>query len=329
MSSPTLRTSDLIHWRTSSAELIALEAEARALGLGPARPVTSVLAGSRVSRFKSRGADYLESRPYQPGDDVRQIDWRVTARSGKVHSKLYVEERERPVLLLIDLAPSLYFGSGDRLKVELAAEAAVLLAWAVATHGDRVGAVLATGSAHQELPPTGGRRGVMRLIRTLVELVPKIGADVFAAPPAELAVNSGPLAAALDRLLRVARPGALVVLISDFYDLDEAAIDRLRRLRRHQDLRALWISDPLERQPPMDVAGSLSDGRRSGWLDLHQPANQRAWRDGWQAHANALQAAMRAVGVPLLSLDTARSARDSLLPTLGARGRPRRSAGAC
>lgn len=303
-------------WRTGNAELIALEAEARALGLGPTRPVTSVLAGSRASRFKSRGADYLESRPYQPGDDVRQLDWRVTARSGKVHTKLYVEERERPVLLLVDASPSMYFGSGERLKVELAAEAAVLLAWAVAGQGDRIGAVLAAGSGHAELAPTGGRRGVMRLIRLLVERIPRIGQGLLdESPPAP---GEG-LVAALDRLLRVARPGALVVLASDFYGLDEAACERLRRLRRHQDLRALWISDALEREAPNGVRGRLTDGQRSGWLDLRSTNSQRAWAHGWSMHADGLRSRLRSLAIPMLPLDTALSARDNLLPSLGRR----------
>ena len=307
-----------MRWRTNNAQLIALEGEARALGLGPTRPVTSVLAGSRASRFKSRGADYLESRPYQPGDDVRQLDWRVTARSGKVHTKLYVEERERPVLLLIDASPSMYFGSGERLKVELAAEAATLLAWAVAGHGDRVGAVLAAADGHRELAPTGGRRGVMRLIRTLVEQVPRIGEQLIGQPPPEAAED---LTAALDRLLRVARPGALVVLISDFYGLDEPARDRLRRLRRHQDLRAMWLSDPLERQAPAAISGHLTDGQHSGWLDLRRADRRTAWQQGWQQHAETIRSRLRSLAIPLTELDTQLSARDNLLPSLGRQAR--------
>lgn len=299
-------------WSIAATELIALEREARALGIRPGRPVSSVLAGGHASRFKSRGADYLESRPYQPGDDVRQLDWRVTARTGRVHTKLFTEERERPVLLLVDLAPSMYFGSKRVLKAELAAEIAALLGWAAIQGGDRVGAVLALEPDHHELAPAGGRRGVMRLIQALVGSVP-VGAQTLQRPAG--------LANALARLQRLARPGALTVIISDFYELDDDALRRLRALRRHQDVRALWTTDPLEDLPPPPGRYAVTDGSRQAWLDAGSARVRSQYQRSWENHVESLKAAMDGAQIPLIRLSTEQPPAQTLGRALGSQRR--------
>ena len=303
-------------WSINAGDLIALEREARALGIRPGRPVTSALAGSHASRYKSRGADYLESRPYQPGDDVRQLDWRVTARTGKVHTKLFTEERERPVLMLIDLAPSMYFGSRRVLKAELAAEVAALLGWAAVHSGDRIGAVLALEPDHHELAPAGGRRGVMRLIQALVRSVPE-GARSLQRPAG--------LANALGRLQRLARPGALTPLISDFYELSEDAERRLSALRRHQDLRALWLTDPLEDLPPPPGRYAVTDGQRRAWLDARSARVRQQYHEGWETH---VAGTMDGLQIPLTRLSTAEPPAQTLIRAIGnqRRGAPSFSA---
>ncbi len=299
-------------WSIEARDLIALEREARALGIRPGRPVSTALAGCHASRFKSRGADYLESRPYQPGDDVRQLDWRVTARTGKVHTKLFTEERERPVLMLVDLAPSMYFGSRRVLKAELAAEAAALLGWAAIHGGDRVGSVMALEPDHHEMAPAGGRRGVMALIQALVRSVPA-GAESLQRP-------SG-LGNALGRLQRLARPGALTVIISDFYELDEDAERRLRALRRHQDVRALWITDPLEDLPPPPGRYAVTDGQRQAWLDARSNSVRKQYHAGWEAHVAQLQSSMDSAQIPLTRLSTEEPASRTLARAMGGKRR--------
>ena len=123
--------------RVTSRELIELRRHARKLDLTRRRPALAQLAGNHASRFRGRGMDYQESRAYQPGDDIRNMDWRVTARSGRAHTKLFQEERERPVVFCIDLGPSLFFATRGALKSVIAARAATLLAWAAAAQGDR------------------------------------------------------------------------------------------------------------------------------------------------------------------------------------------------
>ena len=169
-------------WAGAGADRIAARTPARSTWR--ARLARARLAGDHLSRFRGRGMDYRESRAYQPGDDVRSMDWRITARTGVPHVKLYQEERERPVVLFLDLNPGMFFGSRGMLKSVAAARAAALVAWAAAERGDRVGAMLFDGG-HCDLPPRGGRHGVLRLIRELVEHTdPRAGIDAAPERPA-------------------------------------------------------------------------------------------------------------------------------------------------
>ncbi len=204
--------------------------------------------------------DYQESRAYQAGDDVRSMDWRITARTGEPHVKLYQEERERPVVLFLDLNPGMFFGSRGMLKSVAAARAATLIAWAAAARGDRVGAML-FNDGHCALSPRGGKHGVLQLVRQLVAHTdPRIGFEAQASP--------GRLNEALIRLRRVSRPGSLIVLMGDFYGIDGNSAGHLLRLRQHNDVVAMQIVDPLEEAPPWPARYS-DRGRRAavGILD--------------------------------------------------------------
>ena len=156
-------------------DLIGLRFRAQRLELGIARRARQTMTGAHDSRFRGRGMEFAESRIYQPGDDVRSIDWRVTARTGRPHTKLFQEERERPVILLVDLGASMFFGTRKAFKSVLAAETAALIAWAAMHGGDRVGALVAGRSAHMELKPVAGRRGVLRVLRALAALSRRAG----------------------------------------------------------------------------------------------------------------------------------------------------------
>ncbi len=152
--------------RVTVEDLIELQRHAGKIDLTHARSARARLAGNHLSRFRGRGMDYQESRAYQAGDDARSMDWRVTARTGKPHVKLYQEERERPVVLFLDLNPGMFFGSRGMLKSVVAARAAALIAWAAAAHGDRIGGLLFNGG-YCDLQPRGGKHGVLRLIRQI------------------------------------------------------------------------------------------------------------------------------------------------------------------
>jgi uncharacterized protein (DUF58 family) len=223
------------------------------------RPSVSALAGAYRSRFRGRGVDFVESRSYLPGDDIRNMDWRVTARTGKPHTKIFQEERERPVLVVVDANPSLYFGTRTRLKSVAAGQLAAAIAWAAVRRGDRIGAFLFAPDRHRELRPAGGRRGAMRVIQGLVDWL----------NPESAHQGQEPLSVSLERVRHTVRPGSLVLIISDFFNLDEQCHRHLSRLRQHNDVIGCQIMDPAEQDLP---AGRfpISDGEHSAMLDTHQ-----------------------------------------------------------
>ena len=210
--------------------------------------------------------EYSESRIYLPGDDIRSIDWRVTARTGRTHTKLFHEERDRPVLFVVDLGVSMRFGTRKAFKSVVAAEAASLLAWAAADDGDRVGGLVLAGGRAAESRIRGGRRGALGLFRALAA-----AGDDTAAP-----VDGGGLEDALARARRVARPGTLVIAISDFSRLRDRAERHLAKLREHNDLICVWIHDRLEAVPPPPARYPIGDGRRTATLDTRSGEVARA-----------------------------------------------------
>lgn len=278
------------------SELIDLRRHARKLDLSQRHPARAQLAGNHDSRFRGRGMDYQESRIYQPGDDIRNMDWRVTARVGRPHTKLFQEERERPVILLIDLGPSLFFASRGALKSVIAARAATLLSWAAAAHGDRIGGLLFNGG-HHELKPRSGHRGVLPLIHSLIEQTDPLKG--MSTTP-----HAGGLNDALTRLRRIVRPGSLVFLISDFYDLDENTANHLLRLRHHNELVAIQITDPLEMTPPPPSQYGVSDGENTAVLDTRSVSGQQHYDAFFQQHQQKLQQLMFQNATPLLRLST-------------------------
>jgi len=283
----------------SSDELVQYRLQARDIKLDRRLPARSAITGGHASRFRGRGMDYLESRAYQPGDDVRSMDWRVTARTSHAHVKLYQEERERPVVVMIDLGPGMFFATQGAFKSVIAARAAALIGWAAIQNGDRIGAFLFNGG-HHELRPLGGQRGVMRLIRQLVTATE---------PGAALAgrhsdAQSSHLNEALLRLHRVARPGSLVFILSDFYAIDADTRRHLQRLRQNTDIVACQIVDAVELTPPPPGRYAITDGEETGLLDTHSVTRRRAYANYFSDHHRAVQQLMQQSAVPLQRIAT-------------------------
>ena len=259
---PVDRLGDGIHLR--AAELIALKPRCNALSLPMHQPAASALAGAYRSRFRGRGVDFVESRNYLPGDDIRNMDWRVTARTGKPHTKIFQEERERPVLVVVDSSASLYFGTRKRLKSVAAGLLAASIAWASVRRGDRIGAFFFSPGQHRELRPAGGRRGAMRVIQGLIDWL-----DPDRAP-----TGHEPLSVSLERVRHAVRPGSLVLIISDFFNMDEQCHRHLSRLRQHNDVIGCQIVDPAEERLPTGRF-PISDGQNSSMLDTHQEKSRQ------------------------------------------------------
>jgi uncharacterized protein (DUF58 family) len=309
----TVNSSDYSAVHVSSDELVRCRLQAREIRLDSRQPARSAITGGHTSRFRGRGMDYLESRAYQPGDDIRCMDWRVTARTGRAHVKLYQEERERPVVVMIDLGPGMFFATQGAFKSVIAARAAALIGWAAIQHGDRIGALLFNGG-HRELRPLGGQRGVMRLIRELAAATDP--AEMLAAVQENAAATvdgeSSHLNEALMRLRRVARPGSLVFILSDFYAINEDTRRHLQRLRQHNDIVACQIVDPLELEPPVAGRYTISDGRQTGLLDTTSSASRNAYSAYFSAHHRAVKQLMQQSAVHLLRLGTSEDIAQAL-----------------
>ena len=308
----------------SSDELVQCRLQARDIRLDSHRPARSAITGAHSSRFRGRGMDYLESRAYQPGDDIRSMDWRVTARTSHAHVKLYQEERERPVVVMIDLGPGMFFATRGAFKSVIAARAAALIGWAAIQNGDRIGAFLFNGG-HHELRPLGGQRGVMRLIRQLVTAT-----DPGAAMNQNIDVHGSHLNEALLRLHRVARPGSLVFILSDFYAIDADTRRHLQRLRQHNDIVACQILDAVELEPPPAGRYAITDGTETGMLDTRSVARRRAYADYFADHHQSLQQLMQQSAVPLRRIATTDDVAQVLrfgLASLKDTGTPLREAG--
>ncbi|MGI9228568.1 MAG: DUF58 domain-containing protein [Gammaproteobacteria bacterium] len=261
--------------------LIRLRRQAALLPLQGSR-IKARQSGEYQSSFKGRGMEFDESRPYQPGDDIRNIDWRVTARTGKTHTKLFREERERPVFLWIDLRLAMFFATQGRFKSVLAAELASMIAWSALQQGDRVGGLIFSDADHHEIKPGRGKTAVLRFINQIVRQ--HNGRD--AATPVEWQY---PLEHALRRLRRVARPGSLIFLFSDFRQLDAAAEVQLSRLCRHNDVGMLFIHDQLESGLPPAGRYKMTDGREEFLLDTYDNSLVQAYQQQFQLRRQQLQ----------------------------------------
>jgi uncharacterized protein (DUF58 family) len=208
--------------------------------------IRSLQSGGYVSRFKGRGMEFDETRLYQPGDDIRSIDWRVTARTGKTHTKLFREEREKPVFVSVDFRATMRFATRGVFKSVQAARLAALIAWAAQQQGDKIGGQLFEDNRCVDIKPQSGRHGVLRLFHELIK-------------PVKNELSEFTLEKALTRLNHHTRPGSLIYIISDFRGLNQNAENHLRRLTRHCDVVLVFVYDALERDLPRQGRYRLTD----------------------------------------------------------------------
>lgn len=245
---PAIKLHPSIYCQVDS--LLALRHLSRNLHITPGKLCNSAIAGLVRTRYKGRGMSFAEVRPYQAGDDVRSIDWRVTARTQKPYTKLYEEERERPVYIIVDMRSPMFFGSATEFKCVFAAKVATAIAWAAFNQGDRVGALIMRDQQTVDLRPKRGKNAVLALIHALVE------SNALLENPA--LASRASLADVLDDARRIVRPGALVYVLSDMSDNPDYA-PALSRLARHADVELIHVFDALEQALPAQSV-TLSNG---------------------------------------------------------------------
>ena len=294
---------------SSLPSLIRLRAQGSRLAV-PQRHVRAQQSGQRLSRLKGRGMEFDEVRPYMPGDDVRYLDWRVTARTGKTHSKLFREERERPILVSVDYRSTMFFASKGMFKSVLAARLASMLAWMGNCEGDRVGGQVFTDHSLHDYKPQKGRHNVLRLLNDLAE---------HSIPPwldqgqkqhragnnrGESITDSPPLQHAYQRLARHARPGTMVFLISDFRDWDNATRLHVTRMARHSDVVMIFIYDPLEANLPAGMRLKFTDGTRQAVVDTFSETTTEHYKQNFFNRKTSIEQYARANKLPFLSCST-------------------------
>jgi uncharacterized protein (DUF58 family) len=261
--------------------------------------VSNVFAGEFGSVFKGRGMEFAEVREYLPGDDVRSIDWNVTARTGVPHVKKFIEERDQTVMFLVDASHSLDFGTVKRMKGEIAAEIAAVLAFSAIRNNDKVGAIIFTDRVELFIPPKKGKKHVMRVIREMLFFKPEgRGTDV---------------GGALEYLSRVVRRKAVVFLISDFLSPDYSR--PLRVANRRHDLVAITFADPREEELPALGLVHLVDAETGAQrlVDTSDPAVRKAFRDTRKRFRDERARLFRKYRVDSIDVSTDRSYVEPLI----------------
>ncbi len=276
---------------------VSIEALIRQRAAGESLQITAprvrvATAGGHQSTFKGRGIEFDESRLYQPGDDLRTIDWRVTARTGEPHTKIFREERNRPIIAWVDLRREMMFATRGVFKAVIAAESAAIVAWSAIAHGDRLGGLVFSDSDHHELRPRLGRSAALRLFQLIC--------DSWHTPSDEHASAAG----SLQRLSRVARPGSLVFLVSDFRDLDQDCERQLRRLAVHSDLLLMHVYDQLEAELPPPGRYRIHDGVRARPIETGNAEARERYAGRFAARRERLMQLQKLPGVAVVECRT-------------------------
>ncbi|MGE0871839.1 MAG: DUF58 domain-containing protein [Kofleriaceae bacterium] len=280
--------------------------KARKIEIASRRLVDEQLAGQYHSVFKGRGLIFSDVRPYYPGDDVRAIDWNITARMNAPHVKQFVEERDRTVNLVIDMSASGYFGSRGIAKRELAAELAAVVAFSAIKNNDRVGLYIVTDHVERFVPPKKGRRHVLRVI-----------GEILAFEPISRATN---LAAGLDFLAKVAKRRSVVFLVSDF--LVDGWERALQITRQRHEVVPVVVGDPLEQALPPVGLLLLEDLESGEIIEVDTSSTVRAdYEHNAERAARARDAALRRVNADVVTVRTDQSYVDALIAFFKARAK--------
>ena len=292
-------------------ELILLQAKARGFSFLPRQPVHSLLSGRHASRLRGRGLAFEELRHYRQGDDVRTIDWKATARLRSPHVRVYNEERERPVLLLVDQRSPMFFGSRRAMKSVAAAEVAALAAWRTVSGGDRVGGIVFSDDEMIDLRPNRSQNAVLRLLHEVVRLNQALASSPAAASSVNVSLNR-----VLEATHRRATHDYLVVLISDLDGADDTTQRLATEIAAHNDMIVVGIYDPLGAALKPGPGMVAATGRERLALPEDAalgPAFTRTFAD----RVERWMEIFRALRVPVIPISAAESTIDQLRELFG------------
>ncbi|MEP3299795.1 MAG: DUF58 domain-containing protein [Pseudoruegeria sp.] len=296
--------------RVDLDHLRALERSARQLTFLPRQPAGSVLNGRHNSRLRGRGLNFEELRDYQPSDDVRSIDWKVTARTGSPYVRVYTEERDRPALIVTDQRMSMFYGTVKNMKSVTAAEAAALAAFRILDQGDRVGGIVFDDNTVQEFRPKRSRAAVTTFLTALANANQAL--DANGPPVAPLKLNE-----VLKSVSRIARKDHLILLICDFDGIDARTETLLGGIARHNDLILCPVTDPSARQIPWRGNVIISDGDRQAEIDLAKSTISKEILASNTARIAQLTEWQNKMGVPLLPLNCAEDTLPQIRQLMG------------
>lgn len=307
------KKSEGITW-ISSQSLIQLRLLANQLPLDSGK-IHAKQGGAYLSSFKGRGMEFDESRIYQAGDDIRNMDWRVTARTGMAHTKVFREERERPVLLWLDLNPSMMFATRNKFKSVIACEIATLIAWSTANNNDRVGGLIFSSDEHVEIKPRRGKTAVLDFIGRCSKH------SAWSNNKAIQETEKNHMAAAVSRLHKVTHPGSLIFMISDFRAMDEKAFSHMANISRNNDIILICITDPIEAELPASGSYKLTDGRKELQIQTSSKKTRSAYHQQYMDHSQQLEQFCRQHRIHLISVSTADNTFEKLKNGLGISGK--------
>jgi uncharacterized protein (DUF58 family) len=292
-------------------ELMRLRFKASGFSFLPRQPIHSILSGRHASRLRGRGLNFEELRNYLPGDDTRNIDWRVTARTREPYVRVYTEEKDRTVWLLVDQRVSMFFGSRWKMKSVVAAEAAAAAAWRVLSQGDRVGAIIFDDSDMQLVPPHRSEQRVAQILKHVVRKNHALDA--------KSGIKPGPhmLNRALKRVSALARHDCLICLIGDGTGIDEDTRKYVTRLTEHNDVLSVFVYDPLEQTLPQAGRLVFSDERSQLEFNTSERALREAFSQDFQQRIERMQASSRKHAIPLLPVHTAAPVLEQVRAELG------------
>jgi uncharacterized protein (DUF58 family) len=293
----------------SMDNLVQLKAEARGFSFLPRQPVHSLLSGRHASRLRGRGLSFEELRHYQAGDDVRLIDWRATARRGSTHVRVYNEECERPVLVVVDQRFPMFFGSRRAMKAVVAAELAALAAWRTLDAGDRIGGFVFNEEEIVELRPHRSQARAMKLLQEILRLNQRLASK----DPARGSVE---LNDALRAAHRLARHDCLVGLISDLDGVDDDTRQIAIELAAHNDVLIVLVYDPLGASLE-GYAGMRASDRGKEWEIPPGAGFSNAFRKVFADGLDKWREIFRALKVPILPISTAEPAASQIRSLFG------------